>query len=132
MAGSVIYAQKAMQQIGNLMIIVTLVLVWVSMYDHENAHIDARFQEAAGPVGAYVVIRPVDPFYHSIKQGRQDGQPQPRATHHWADLHRGRATRRRKFAIPAISWASGAPPPTVGAHADRPARAARSASAWPI
>lgn len=43
--------------------------VWEGMYDHENSHIDARFQQAAGPVGAEVVIGPVEPFYQTIKQG---------------------------------------------------------------
>jgi len=42
--------------------------VWESMYDHENSHIDVRFQQAAGPVGAYVVAGPVEPFYDTIKQ----------------------------------------------------------------
>ena len=42
--------------------------VWESMYDHENSHIDVRFQQAAGPVGAYVVVGPVEPFYDTIKQ----------------------------------------------------------------
>ncbi|UJS26387.1 hypothetical protein [Thiothrix winogradskyi] len=43
--------------------------VWESMYDHENSHIDTRFQQASGPVGAYVVVGPVEPFYNTIKQG---------------------------------------------------------------
>lgn len=42
--------------------------VWESMYDHENSHIDQRFAQAAGPVGAYVVVGPVEPFYDTIKQ----------------------------------------------------------------
>lgn len=37
--------------------------VWESVWDHENSHIDARFQAAAGPVGAGVEIGPVEPFY---------------------------------------------------------------------
>jgi len=37
--------------------------VWESVWDHENSHLDPRFQEAAGPVGAGVVIGPVEPFY---------------------------------------------------------------------
>lgn len=43
--------------------------VWESVYDHENSHIDPRFQQASGPVGAYVVSGPVEPFYRTIKQG---------------------------------------------------------------
>lgn len=42
--------------------------VWESVADHENSHIDVRFQQAAGPVGAYVVVGPVEPFYDTIKQ----------------------------------------------------------------
>ena len=42
--------------------------VWESVPDHENSHIDSRFQQAAGPVGAYVVVGPVEPFYDTIKQ----------------------------------------------------------------
>lgn len=37
--------------------------VWESVWDHENSHLDARFQEASGPVGAGVEIGPVEPFY---------------------------------------------------------------------
>ena len=37
--------------------------VWESVWDHENSHLDARFQAAAGPVGAAVEIGPVEPFY---------------------------------------------------------------------
>lgn len=37
--------------------------VWESVWDHENSHLDARFQTAAGPVGAGVEIGPVEPFY---------------------------------------------------------------------
>jgi hypothetical protein len=37
--------------------------VWESVWDHENSHLDARFQAAAGPVGAGVQIGPVEPFY---------------------------------------------------------------------
>jgi hypothetical protein len=37
--------------------------VWESVWDHENSHLDARFQAAAGPVGAGVEIGPVEPFY---------------------------------------------------------------------
>ena len=48
--------------------------VWESVADHENSHIDTRFQQAAGPVGAYVVVGPVEPFYDTIKQ---DGIVQP-------------------------------------------------------
>jgi hypothetical protein len=43
--------------------------VWESVADHENSHIDSRFQAAAGPTGAYVVVGPVEPFYDTIKQG---------------------------------------------------------------
>jgi len=42
--------------------------VWEGVGDHENSHIDVRFQKAAGPVGAYVVAGPVEPFYDTIKQ----------------------------------------------------------------
>ncbi|WP_090418245.1 hypothetical protein [Mycobacterium europaeum] len=37
--------------------------VWESVWDHENSHLDSRFQEASGPVGAGVEIGPVEPFY---------------------------------------------------------------------
>jgi hypothetical protein len=37
--------------------------VWESVWDHENSHLDPRFQQAAGPVGAAVAIGPVEPFY---------------------------------------------------------------------
>jgi hypothetical protein len=37
--------------------------VWESVWDHENSHLDARFQAAAGPVGAGIEIGPVEPFY---------------------------------------------------------------------
>jgi hypothetical protein len=37
--------------------------VWESVWDHENSHLDPRFQTAAGPVGAGVEIGPVEPFY---------------------------------------------------------------------
>ena len=37
--------------------------VWESAWDHENSHLDARFQAAAGPVGAGVEIGPIEPFY---------------------------------------------------------------------
>jgi hypothetical protein len=43
--------------------------VWECVGDHENSHIDVRFQQASGPVGAYVVVGPVEPFYDTIKQG---------------------------------------------------------------
>lgn len=42
--------------------------VWESVADHENSYIDSRFQKAAGPVGAYVINGPVEPFYDTIKQ----------------------------------------------------------------
>jgi hypothetical protein len=42
--------------------------VWESIADHENSHIDPRFQQAAGPTGAYVVVGPVEPFYMTLKQ----------------------------------------------------------------
>jgi hypothetical protein len=42
--------------------------VWESVADHENSHIDIRFQQASGPVGAYVVVGPVEPFYSTIAQ----------------------------------------------------------------
>lgn len=37
--------------------------VWESVWDHENSPIDPRFLTAAGPVGAAVVVGPVEPFY---------------------------------------------------------------------
>lgn len=40
--------------------------VWESVADHENSHIDARFIKAAGPVGAYVIAGPVEPFYQTM------------------------------------------------------------------
>ncbi len=40
--------------------------VWESVADHENSHIDPRFMKAAGPVGAYVIAGPVEPFYQTI------------------------------------------------------------------
>ena len=39
--------------------------VWKSVADHENSHIDQRFMKAAGPVGAYVVAGPWEPFYQT-------------------------------------------------------------------
>jgi hypothetical protein len=39
--------------------------VWDSVWDHENSHLDPRFLQAAGPVGAAVVIGPVEPFYQT-------------------------------------------------------------------
>lgn len=39
--------------------------VWDSVWDHENSHLDPRFLKAAGPVGAAVVIGPVEPFYRT-------------------------------------------------------------------
>ncbi|MEY8014473.1 hypothetical protein [Mycobacterium servetii] len=37
--------------------------VWESVWDHENSHLDARFHETSGPVGAGVEIGPFEPFY---------------------------------------------------------------------
>ncbi|MFY2861195.1 hypothetical protein ACOJVU_15910 [Mycobacterium sp. THU-M104] len=37
--------------------------LWESVWDHENSHIDTRLIAAAGPVGAAVVVGPVEPFY---------------------------------------------------------------------
>ncbi len=39
--------------------------VWESVWDHENSHLDPRFKQAAGPVGAMVVNGPVEPFYET-------------------------------------------------------------------
>lgn len=39
--------------------------VWQSVWDHENSHLDTRFQTAVAPVGAAVVIGPVEPFYQA-------------------------------------------------------------------
>lgn len=44
--------------------------VWENMYDHENSHIDPRFLTSSGPVGAYVVSGPVEPFYDTLKQSK--------------------------------------------------------------
>lgn len=40
--------------------------VWKSVADHENSHVDPRFMQAAGPVGAYVIAGPVEPFYQTM------------------------------------------------------------------
>lgn len=37
--------------------------VWESVWDHENSHLDSRFQAAIVPVAAAVVVGPVEPFY---------------------------------------------------------------------
>lgn len=37
--------------------------VWESVWDHENSHLDVRFKSAGAPVGAMVVVGPVEPFY---------------------------------------------------------------------
>lgn len=37
--------------------------VWESVMDHENSHLDPRFQAAIAPVAAHVVVGPVEPFY---------------------------------------------------------------------
>lgn len=37
--------------------------VWESVWDHENSHLDARFQHAVAPVGAMVEVGPIEPFY---------------------------------------------------------------------
>lgn len=42
--------------------------VWENMYDHENSHIDPRFLAASGPVGAFVVSGPIEPFYDTLIQ----------------------------------------------------------------
>lgn len=39
--------------------------VWECVADHENSHIDNRFRKAAGPVGAFVIAGPVEPFYQT-------------------------------------------------------------------
>jgi len=39
--------------------------VWQSVMDHENSHLDLRFQQSSGPVGTYVVSGPVEPFYET-------------------------------------------------------------------
>ena len=39
--------------------------VWESMLDHENSHLDRRFRQHAGPVGAMVAVGPVEPFYET-------------------------------------------------------------------
>lgn len=40
--------------------------VWKSVADHENSHVDARFMQAAGPVGAFVIAGPSEPFYQTM------------------------------------------------------------------
>lgn len=37
--------------------------IWESVWDHENSHLDPRFQTAVAPVAAAVVVGPVEPFY---------------------------------------------------------------------
>ncbi len=39
---------------------------WNSVWDHENSHLDKRFQMAAAPVGSFVINGPVEPFYETI------------------------------------------------------------------
>lgn len=41
--------------------------VWESIWDHENSHLDMRFIQSSTPVGAYVLIGPVEPFYETRK-----------------------------------------------------------------
>lgn len=38
---------------------------WESVADHENSHLDPRFKKALAPVGAMVVVGPVEPFYNT-------------------------------------------------------------------
>ena len=40
--------------------------VWNSIADHENSHIDSRFIKASGPVGAFVIAGPIEPFYQTM------------------------------------------------------------------
>ncbi|UTV80900.1 hypothetical protein MQE22_12950 [Acidithiobacillus sp. YTS05] len=40
--------------------------VWESVWDHENSHLDPRFQHAFMAVAPYVVSGPVEPFYHTL------------------------------------------------------------------
>ena len=40
--------------------------VWESVWDHENSHLDPRFQRAFMAVAPYVVSGPVEPFYHTL------------------------------------------------------------------
>ncbi|WP_029408527.1 hypothetical protein [Thiomicrorhabdus sp. Milos-T2] len=44
--------------------------VWESVLDHENSHLDRRFKESAGPVGAMVAVGPVEPFYKTRYLGK--------------------------------------------------------------
>ena len=39
--------------------------VWESIWDHENSHLDMRFIQSSTPVGAYVLVGPVEPFYET-------------------------------------------------------------------
>ncbi|WP_308389118.1 antibiotic biosynthesis monooxygenase [Acidithiobacillus sp. AMEEHan] len=40
--------------------------VWESVWDHENSHLDPRFQQSFMAVAPYVVSGPVEPFYHTL------------------------------------------------------------------
>jgi hypothetical protein len=40
--------------------------VWDSVWDHENSHLDPRFQQAFMQVAPYVVSGPSEPFYHTL------------------------------------------------------------------
>jgi hypothetical protein len=39
--------------------------VWQSIPDHENSHLDIRFQQSSMPTGTYVIAGPVEPFYET-------------------------------------------------------------------
>ncbi|MBT8349566.1 MAG: hypothetical protein HKP62_09055 [Sulfurovum sp.] len=47
--------------------------VWESIADHENSHLDPRFMQAAGPVGAYVIAGPSEPFYQTVMLKNNNG-----------------------------------------------------------
>jgi len=40
--------------------------VWDSVWDHENSHLDPRFQQAFMQIAPYVVYGPSEPFYHTL------------------------------------------------------------------
>lgn len=46
--------------------------VWQSVMDHENSHIDRRFQQRSGPVGTYIIAGPVEPFYETRRLVNND------------------------------------------------------------
>ncbi|MDZ7803130.1 hypothetical protein [Thiohalophilus sp.] len=45
--------------------------VWDSVWDHENSHLDERFQQAFMLLAPYVVKGPVEPFYRTMLLGNR-------------------------------------------------------------